>query len=100
MGTPKFQLMKLVSVISLKAMNKYIPCTSDNIAGIPETSTTTQTVKNNKTTENQVYILWNWNALNSTWQISQTEKCLFWGNIESSKISYIISQINERRNQK
>ena len=29
-------------------------CTSDNIAGIIETSTNTQTMENNKTTENQV----------------------------------------------
>ena len=34
--------------------NEQIPSASDNIAEIPETSTTIQTMENNKTTENQV----------------------------------------------
>ena len=43
-----------ISICDQSQSNEQIPCTSDNIAGIPETSTTTQTMENNKTTENQV----------------------------------------------
>ena len=43
------------SICDQSQSNEQIPCTSDNIAGIPKTSTTTQTMENNKTTENQVY---------------------------------------------
>ena len=43
-----------ISICDQSQSNKQITCTSDNIARILETSTTTQTVENNKTTENQV----------------------------------------------
>ena len=43
-----------ISICDQSQSNKQITCTSDNIAGIIETSTNTQTMENNKTTENQV----------------------------------------------
>ena len=43
-----------ISICDQSRSNEQIPCTTDNVAGIPETSATTQTMKNNKTTENQV----------------------------------------------
>ena len=43
-----------INICDQSQSNEQIPCKSDNIAGIPETSTTTsQTMENNKTTENQ-----------------------------------------------
>ena len=43
-----------ISICDQSQSNEQIPCTSDNITGTPETSTTTQTMENNKTAENQV----------------------------------------------
>ena len=40
------------SICDQSPSNGQIPCTNDNIAEIPKTSTATQTMKNNKATEN------------------------------------------------
>ena len=53
MWKPKFPTNE-ISICDQSQSNEQIPCTSDNVAGISETRTTTQTMKNNKTTENQV----------------------------------------------
>ena len=83
-----------ISICDQCQNNKQIPCTSDIIARIPKTSTTTQTMENNKTTENQV-----------SFEIEMTSTALG-KSVEKKNVSfeeilkfqnYLLLQINESR---